>query len=150
MNDVLPAHRDDANERRRGSWRGVAFAAGIAGASSLGCQASLDLDRYAFDEAAGSPPTCTPGEPGCPSEGLPEGLPPCDDGQRAETSPCRGALKPCQGPSCPARLTGALSTVVPGTPMGPIELRDARLETVAESCGTFRGASVCVRGRISE
>lgn len=123
------------------SGHSVLAAAALLGAMSLGaCQASLDLDQYAFEE----------GDPSCVGEacaGSSSQLPPCGERPR-EGQPCREALRPEQLDRL--RVWGGLSTVAPAPAVaGFARLRDARLETARTSCGSWRGARACVRGQIS-
>lgn len=114
----------------------------IIAAALLGaCQASLDLDEYAFDRGSSS---CAAGEACASSE-----LPPCAEATGDDGRPCRDALQPGEGPAQRLRLTGGLSTVaLPAATRAP-RVRDARLETVGTSCGSWRGATVCQQGQIS-
>jgi hypothetical protein len=113
----------------------------IAAALLGACQAGLDLDRYAFDHG---PSSCAAGEACAEAE-----LPPCAEATGDDGRPCRDALQPGEGPARPLRLTGGLSTVAPDVATRAARVRDARLETVGASCGSWRGATVCQRGQIS-
>jgi hypothetical protein len=113
------------------------MAAALLGA----CRASLDLDQYAFDDRQSS---CAAGEACVSSE-----LPPCAEASGDDGRPCRDALQPREGPARLLRLTGGLSAVAPDATTRAARVRDARLETVGASCGIWRGATVCLRGQIS-
>lgn len=113
----------------------------IAAALLAACQASLDLDRYAFDDGRSR---CPAGEACASSE-----LPPCAEASGDDGRPCRDALQPGEDPARRLRLTAGLSTVLPDATTRAARVRDARLETVGASCAMWRGATVCLRGQIS-
>jgi hypothetical protein len=107
------------------------------------CRASLDLDDYVFERGEQA---CAEGDPACSSPQLPA----CNEQPGDDAVPCRDAPQPCDGPDCPARSPGGLSTVLPGAATSGVWVSDARIETLPGSCGSWRGERVCVRGQISD